>query len=89
MENGTAAGKEPARSQMPLSGQDEQAPLLKPDLKHIFTDISLAVSPGEVLVVIGPVGSGKSTLLSALLDQSEGASAPNAAFEEGIFSEQC
>ena len=58
---------------MPVSVPDEKAPLLKLDpeanIKTIFKNINLSVSPGEVLVVIGPVGSGKSSLLSALLGE--------------------
>ena len=33
---------------------------------HVFKDIQLSISPGEILVLMGPSGSGKSTLLNIL-----------------------
>ena len=33
---------------------------------HVLQDINLAITPGEVVVVIGPSGSGKSTLCRAI-----------------------
>jgi ATP-binding cassette subfamily B protein len=36
------------------------------DGRPVLTDVSLRVSPGEMLAVIGPTGSGKSTLIALL-----------------------
>jgi ABC-type multidrug transport system ATPase subunit len=39
------------------------------ELKHLLEDVSIDVSPGELLSIVGPSGAGKSTFLKAISGQ--------------------
>ena len=54
-----------------VAGEDEmEMPQLKSGRKkNVLTNVSIELSQGETLAVVGPVGCGKSSLLSAIIGQ--------------------
>ena len=62
-----------SKSSRPLTTSDRQALLRVEALsagydgRPVVQDVSISVSPGEVIAVVGPNGSGKSTMLKAIV----------------------